>query len=85
MVDDSKIFIAGANGQLGLALRQKYPKAQFADISELDITNRDSVANFDWSSIDIIINAAAYTNVDGAETSEGRTISWKVNASALAT
>lgn len=84
MVDDSKIFIAGANGQLGLALRHKYPKAQLADISELDITNRDSVANFDWSSIDIIINAAAYTNVDGAETSEGRTISWKVNASALA-
>lgn len=84
MVDDSKIFIAGANGQLGLALRHKYPKAQLADISELDITNRDSVANFDWSSIDIIINAAAYTNVDGAETSEGRTISWKVNASSLA-
>ena len=84
MVDDSKIFIAGANGQLGLALRHKYPKAQLADISELEITNRDSVANFDWSSIDIIINAAAYTNVDGAETSEGRTISWKVNASALA-
>lgn len=84
MVDDSKIFIAGANGQLGLALRQKYPKAQFADISELDITNRDSVANFDWSSINIIINAAAYTNVDGAETNEGRIISWAVNASALA-
>ena len=84
MVDDSKIFIAGANGQLGLALRQKYPKAQFADISELDITNRDSVANFDWSSINILINAAAYTNVDDAETSEGRIISWKVNASALA-
>jgi len=84
VVDDSKIFIAGANGQLGLALRQKYPKAQFADISELDITNRDSVANFDWSSINIIINAAAYTNVDGAETNEGRIISWAVNASALA-
>lgn len=84
MVDDSKIFIAGANGQLGLALRHKYPKAQLADISELDITNRDSVANFDWSSINIIINAAAYTNVDGAETNEGRIISWAVNASALA-
>jgi len=83
-MNDSEIFITGANGQLGLALRKKYPKASFADVSELDITNRDSVANFDWSSIEILINAAAYTNVDGAETPEGRIASWKVNASALA-
>jgi nucleoside-diphosphate-sugar epimerase len=67
-LNDHKIFITGANGQLGTALRKKYPKARFADINELDITNRDSVAKFDWSSIDIIINAAAFTNVDGAET-----------------
>jgi len=83
-MDDSKIFITGANGQLGTALRAKYPKARYADINELDITNRDSVAKFNWSSIETIINAAAFTNVDGAETPEGRIAAWQVNATALA-
>lgn len=83
-MDDSKIFIVGANGQLGTALREKYPNAKSADIGELDITNRESVDAFDWSGIEIILNAAAYTNVDGAETPEGRIAAWKVNASAVA-
>ena len=82
-MDDSQIFIVGANGQLGTALRQKYPGAKSADISELDITNKDSVLNYDWSNIKFILNAAAYTNVDGAETQEGRITSWKVNATAV--
>lgn len=78
------IFIVGANGQLGTALRAQYPEAKFADIDELDITNRESVLNFDWSEIDVLLNAAAYTNVDGAETTEGRVAAWKVNAQAVA-
>lgn len=82
-MDESKIFIVGANGQLGTALRQKYPKARWADINELDITNEDSINNFNWSGIEIILNAAAYTNVDGAETNQGRTIAWSVNAKAV--
>lgn len=82
-MDDSQIFIVGANGQLGTALRQKYPGAQSADIGELDITNSQSVAGFDWSPIKIILNAAAYTNVDGAETAEGRIAAWRVNATAV--
>ena len=82
-MDDSKIFIVGAKGQLGLALQAKYPNAKWADIDELDITNSDSVNNFDWSGVDILLNAAAYTNVDGAETDEGRSIAWKVNATAV--
>ena len=83
-MNSSKIFIVGANGQLGTALRLNYPNARSADISELDITNRDSVDNFDWSNIDIIINAAAFTNVDRAETDEGRVAAWNVNAVAVA-
>lgn len=83
-MDSSRIFIVGANGQLGTALRTKYPDARTADISELDITDKTSVESYDWSAIDIIINAAAYTNVDGAETNEGRVASWNVNASAVA-
>lgn len=78
------IFIVGANGQLGQALQAKYPEAQKADIEELDITNKQSVEDFDWSGIEIILNAAAYTNVDGAETTEGRVAAWAVNADAVA-
>lgn len=81
-MDSSKIFITGANGQLGTALREKYPQALYADVQELDITDQHSVEAYDWTSVEIIINAAAYTNVDGAETIEGRIASWKINATA---
>jgi dTDP-4-dehydrorhamnose 3,5-epimerase len=80
---DSEIFIVGAKGQLGLALQARYPGAKYADIDELDITNKESVKNYDWTSIKVILNAAAYTNVDGAETSEGRAMAWAVNADAV--
>jgi len=82
-MDEKTIFITGANGQLGTALRRKYTGAQFADIDELDITLEESVNKYDWSNTKIILNAAAYTNVDGAETPEGRVASWKVNAKAV--
>ncbi len=76
-------FIVGANGQLGQALQAQYPNARKADIGELDITNRESVLEYDWSGITTILNTAAYTNVDGAETCEGRAAAWKVNAVAV--
>lgn len=82
-MDSSKIFIVGANGQLGKALKAQYPDARSADVDQLDITSKASVANFDWSGIEIILNAAAYTNVDGAETTEGRVAAWAVNADAV--
>lgn len=82
-MDDSKFFIVGANGQLGTALRQKYPQAKYADVVELDITNKLSVESYDWSNISVILNAAAYTNVDGAESSEGRLAAWNVNSTAV--
>ncbi len=83
-MNDTEFFIVGANGQLGTALRGQYPNAKYADVGELDITDQQSVNNYDWSQIKVILNAAAYTNVDGAETPEGRIAAWKVNASAVA-
>lgn len=82
-MNQGNILIVGARGQLGKALQAKYPNAKATDVKELDITNAQSVATFDWSNISIILNAAAYTNVDGAETSEGRVAAWKVNATAV--
>jgi dTDP-4-dehydrorhamnose reductase len=81
---NQNIFIIGANGQLGTALRQKYPEAKTADVDQLDITSQQSVDSYDWNGTDVIINAAAYTNVDGAETPEGRRAAWSVNATAVA-
>jgi dTDP-4-dehydrorhamnose 3,5-epimerase/reductase len=82
-MDDSKFFILGANGQLGKALQAQYPNAQKADSDGLDITSRDAVLNYDWSKVGVVLNAAAYTNVDGAESAEGRIAAWKVNATAV--
>lgn len=82
-MQEDRIFIVGANGQLGTALKKQYPSATALDAKQLDITNKASVENYDWSHIDIILNAAAYTNVDGAETSEGRVAAWNVNSTAV--
>lgn len=83
-MNDNEILIIGANGQVAQALRQKYPNARATSSSELDITDSAAVANFDWSGTKVIINAAAYTNVDGAESPEGRVAAWKVNATGVA-
>lgn len=82
-MDDSRILIIGAAGQLGTAFRNRFPNAIATDRDELDITDWESVKNFDWSKVDIILNAAAYTNVDGAETPEGRASAWNINAVAV--
>jgi dTDP-4-dehydrorhamnose reductase len=82
-MSDSEIFITGANGQLGQALQAKYPGAKKAGHSELDITNKEAVLKYDWSGIKYIINAAAYTDVDGAQTSQGKEDAMKINAKAV--
>jgi len=79
-LDDTTFVIIGAKGQLGTALKNKYPNAVAVDSDELDITDSDAVAGFNWSKHSVILNAAAYTNVDGAESAEGREVAWKVNA-----
>jgi dTDP-4-dehydrorhamnose 3,5-epimerase len=79
-MDSSKFLIVGANGQLGRALREQYPDAQHVDHEQLDITNTKAVQAYDWSGVTHILNAAAYTNVDGAETPEGKLQAWRVNS-----
>ena len=83
-MDESKILIIGAYGQLGKALQTKYPKARAVDRDSFDMTDWDMLSKYDWSGVDTILNAAAYTNVDGAETDEGRQMAWKINAQAVA-
>ena len=72
MTDYTSTLIIGANGQLAKAMQQQYPSARAIGHNDLDLCSAAAIANFDWSGIKTIINTAAYTNVDGAETSEGR-------------
>lgn len=79
-IKNKKILVTGSDGQLGKALQEKYPDSIFTDYKELDITNIESLEKFDWSNVSTVINAAAFTNVDGAETEEGRVATWRINA-----
>lgn len=67
------ILITGANGQLGSEMRSVTAGATndkyiFTDVAELDICDRDAVRRFVADNgIGVIVNCAAYTNVDKAE------------------
>ena len=62
-----RAVILGANGQLGRALRLQFPDAVALDRAALDVADADAVAAYDWSSADVVLNAAAWTAVDAAE------------------
>ena len=76
-----RLLITGANGQLGNEFRQiaRWNNDYmffFTDVTEqknchtdyLDITDKDAVYNYVKSNdIDVIVNCAAYTNVEAAE------------------
>ena len=69
------ILITGANGQLGSSLRQLgsvSPNNYLAtDVAELDITDAGAVLQtVKEQRIDVIVNCAAYTNVERAEEDE---------------
>lgn len=66
-MDDKAVVIAGANGQVGQALQKVYPQALALDRKQLDITNQKAINEFNWDNVKVIINAAAWTDVDGAE------------------
>lgn len=78
-----KTLILGSRGQLGRALTALLPDAEAADRDELDITGAEFATARPWSQYETIINAAAYTAVDQAETPEGRRDAWRTNVSAL--
>lgn len=75
--------ILGAGGQLGRALRSALPDAVALTRAELDVSHPDAVAAYPWSGVSVIINAAAWTAVDAAETPEGRRAAWAVNVEAV--
>ena len=69
------ILVTGANGQLGSEMRRVGSLSPnnyiYTDIAELDITDGNAVMTFVTdNNISVIVNCAAYTNVDKAEDDE---------------
>lgn len=82
-----KTLVLGANGQVGRALRAEFgadPNVEFVTRDEVDLAG-DLETALRWLDYDTVINAAAYTAVDAAETPSGRADAWAVNVTAVAT
>ena len=74
-MQSKRILVTGANGQLGSEMRKLGAVSPseyiFTDVTELDITSKEAIEEFvQQNNINIIINCAAYTNVDKAEDDE---------------
>lgn len=72
------ILVTGANGQLGNCIRKAAKGLAdnyiFTDVTELDITDAEAVAKMvNENDVKLIVNCAAYTNVDKAESDEAFT------------
>lgn len=78
MMRTMRVFVTGAAGQLGRALGSTRPvDVEFVPLSsaDLDITDLAAVADLGWAdghldTSDVIVNCAAYTRVDDAQTDE---------------
>ncbi len=80
------ILVTGANGQLGCEMRRLGAVSPnnyiFTDVAELDITDGDAVMRVvKECAIEAIVNCAAYTNVDKAESDEA--MAELINATAV--
>ncbi len=80
-----KILIIGANGQIGQALQTTKHDAIPITRNELDLQsydgNADSLKDLCGSVPDVIINAAAYTDINKCESEQA--VAMKINASAV--
>jgi dTDP-4-dehydrorhamnose reductase len=82
-----KILVTGANGQLGSEIKKLSPLFSrfefiFTDVNELDITDRQACREmFDRQKPFFVINCAAYTAVDKAESDTE--LAWKLNVGAV--
>ena len=79
-----KVLVTGANGQLGSELKKIGPvfpsfAYQYIDLDTLDLTDQHAVNRyFDQHHFDYIINCAAYTAVDKAESEPEK--AFRINA-----
>lgn len=72
-------LIFGATGQVGKAISLLFENSQGFTRDELDFAETESIRQVSLRDVDLIFNAAAYTNVDLAEQEAGKQLCWEVN------
>lgn len=78
LANEIKDILETGKAEIG-AIEIKDANAKFVDVDELDITNLDAVRSFvNEFKADVVINCAAFTNVDGCEVNMDA--AFKVNA-----
>lgn len=82
-LSEQRVLVLGANGQLGKALRAEFPQAVFYSRAECDLAYIEQVQALPIDQFEVVINAAAYTAVDAAETTEGAALAEAVNANSV--
>lgn len=80
------ILVTGANGQLGQEMQRLSTVSPhnylFTDVAELDITDAGAVRQaVEQNAVDVIVNCAAYTNVERAE--EDEAVAEAINCNAV--
>ena len=83
-----RVLVTGTNGQLGLALQEAAKDSNldlvFLDKNMLDISDTKAINEvFAKQPFDVCINAAAYTDVDGAESN--KELAYAINTTAVET
>ncbi len=63
----TRVVVLGAGGQVGRALTRRFPGAEALDRATLDVSDAHAVRHHDWSGVGLLLNAAAYTQVDAAQ------------------
>jgi dTDP-4-dehydrorhamnose 3,5-epimerase len=79
-----KYLVIGSSGQLAKSLKKVFPDATFLSRSDFDLSDDSSLLPTDFGTYKWVINAAAFTNVDVAESSDGRKMAWATNVHGLA-
>lgn len=78
-----KTLIFGVGGMLGTDLALVFPDAIKLTHDDIDIANREQVIEtIKRIAPDVVLNAAAYTNVDGCEDEANRELAFDVNGRA---
>lgn len=81
-----KVLVFGSNGMLGTELTRVFGNENLIGLTsnDIDLTDHEKTTKkIEEAAPDIILNATAYTNVDGAEQEEGKRMAYAVNADAV--
>ena len=80
-------LVLGAAGQFGRALAHRLadrPGVEFLGRDRFDLADPAAVGRIDWRRVGTVVNAAAFTAVDEAETEDGARAAWAANAEGVA-